>query len=487
MRGRTALVVGAAGTVATMLIGAFGCLSDPREGEEVTVITECDESLLSSDPTNPQSSLKAYLAATNELNMRAQAVAAELRDACKALDAELGLPTGDTSADLASALVAACSPILARVEAVSKLDPTLAGHPPGSPYFAELRFPPNCTKQTDALAQCIASCAPGGCDATKCDENAITSKCAGECQGRCITTGQDIPCNGQCIGVTEYQQPATCIGECEGICTSAGNWGGECGGACGARFDGKCAGTCTGTCDGVPINQDQDAGPPPAPGLPPKPPDNAPGNCPGFCVGACSSGSNGQCRGVPCFNYSPDGGPPPVTPAPYRGYCLGTCGGTCRSALGTGTTSPCTGECTEARTDCQGLCRGKCNGTMTEQTCEVLRCGQNTECENACQARFRLATQCDLPPFVEAYAVTDPAFVAAWKKHGPAIGKAVMQIKLLREAYGFIGDRAYGDFVALGLTGDLPRACVSKGTANVAAANTLIQALLNANPTERHL
>lgn len=482
---RKALVLGAS-VAATMIAGAVGCLSDPREGEEVTTIDTCDPAKLSTDATNPQATLKAYLTSTDLLVEKAKAVATELRDACNALDTELGAATNTGTTP--EALIAACNPIAARVEALSKKDPALAAHPPGTPYWAELRGAPKCTTNRQVLVDCVSSCA-GACDATKCDPAGIAGKCEGECNGTCTTTGTDVPCTGKCVGLAPIPgPPATCIGECEGICIN-GAWGAECGGACGTLFGGLCGGTCTGTCDGQPINPqpppDPDAGPPGP--LPPPPPANADGNCKGFCVGQCSSNSNGACNGVPCFTYLPTP-PPPVAPAPYRGYCLGVCGGMCKSAGGTPTTGTCTGECTASTKQCAGTCRGQCTGNVTSPTCETtLKCNQNQECENACQARVQLTTTCEDSSVIEVYAVSDPTFAAALKKHGPRLAKAVSQILSLRVAYGFISNRAYGDFVAIGLKGDFARACVSRGEKTVNEADSYIRAILAADPTIRKL
>jgi hypothetical protein len=89
------------------------------------------------------------------------------------------------------------------------------------------------------------------------------------------------------------------------------------------------------------------------------------------------------------------------------------------------------------------------------------------------------------PKVIEAYAVTDPAFAAALKKHGAKIGKALSELAPLRAALGFIGDRAYGDFLALGVSGDLARTCVAKGGKDVSDAAALIRASIAADPSVR--
>jgi len=81
--------------------------------------------------------------------------------------------------------------------------------------------------------------------------------------------------------------------------------------------------------------------------------------------------------------------------------------------------------------------------------------------------------------------VTDPVFAAALKKHGAKLGKALSELATLRAAFGFIGDRAYGDFLTLGISGDLARACVAKGGKNVTDADVLIRAAVAADPSVR--
>ncbi len=282
-------------------------------------------------------------------------------------------------------------------------------------------------------------------------------------------------------------------------------WSGECAASCAGFFRGSCAGTCTGTCDGQPINVgpppdggsvgepdageedggEGDAGGPPPGGPPPldPPPANVDGNCQGFCVGVCSSGAHGACAGSPCLAFK-EGGPPDL--GGYRGHCLGGCGGSCKSGFGTGATQVCNGECTAVKAACDGLCRGECVGARTDVVCQgSLRCDQNTECENACQARAKLSTKCEEPKVIEVYAVTDPVFAAALQKHGAKVGKALSELAALREGFGFIGDRAYGDFLAIGLSGDLARACVAKGTKSVADADALVRAAIAADPSVR--
>jgi hypothetical protein len=286
-------------------------------------------------------------------------------------------------------------------------------------------------------------------------------------------------------------EPSTCAGECQGVCTGP-NWYGHCDGSCAGDFVGRFEGTCTGLCNGQPINV-VDAGAPgdggadgggsAGAGTVSAPQDNAPGNCVGVCVGQCSKGAEGLCLHSPCLTFSQSG--PPDLAHFTGGNCFsGACGGVCKSAFGNGSPTTCSGKCASKQTECKGLCAGPCEGTTVTSVCMgKLNCGQNTECENACEARALLAQQCELPKTLEMYAISDPALLGAWQKHGAKLGKAVAELKILRSAFGFVGSRAYGDFVAIGLRGDLVRACVAKGSENVTAADAKIRAMVAVDPT----
>lgn len=491
---RFGLIGGGAGLAALVTL-LVSCLDDPRANEEVRTVDTCDMSQLSSDAANPQASLRAYVEATDELLQRATAVETELKDACNAVDTELGLATG---ADALSA----CNAIGARV---SKIAENQAKPPaPFLPNWAELRFVSACEAPPDTLAKCLNTCTAGPCDVSKCEQNKLVAVCQGECQGTCLSRGENLPCTGACIGDVAMTEPSTCGGECEGICTGP-NWYGHCDGACAGAFVGRCEGTCTGKCNGQDINI-VDAGAPdaggdaggdggdaggdgsgggggggPPPLVPPA--TNAPGNCQGVCVGVCSNGAEGLCLNAPCLAFNASG--PPDLAKFSGGNCFsGTCGGVCKSAFGNSSPTTCTGQCAQRAKECKGLCAGPCVGQTTNPICMGnLACGQNAECENACQAKAQLAQVCKEPTTLEEYAISDPALLAAWKKHGPRLAKAVSQIRLLRAAFGFVGSRAYGDFVAIGLKGDLIRACVAKGNSNVSQADAKIRAMGSADPT----
>jgi len=485
LRRRGLLVLSAvAGTLGIAVL--VSCAKDPRENDPVAPPATCDPAKLSTDPKNPESSLKAYLDSAALLLQRATDVETELKDACNQMATELALPNGQD-------VIAACKAIGARADGVNKVSPE---PPPGFPQWVEMRFAPLCTAPVDAREKCVASCA-GPCDVNACEPSKLVGKCAGECKGLCETVGDGIPCQGSCVGsVPPGGSPTTCAGECQGVCTGA-DWSGSCTGACAGLFLGNCTtGTCTGSCNGGPSNvtltdagaDGGDGGDGGGGGGAPTleaPPNNADGNCKGFCAGVCSGGASGFCHDAPCLDF-PVAAPP--APANFTGgNCFaGLCGGLCKSAGGTGTTTTCNGKCTGQKPQCDGICRGECTGARTELRCEgSLNCSQNTECANACEARAALATTCSEPTVFEVYAVSDPQLGAAFTKYGAKVGKAITELAYLRNALGFLEKRAYGDFVGIGLHGEVTRACVAKGNADVDAADAKIRDIITADFTAR--
>lgn len=471
------------------------CLSDPREDEAVIVTDKCDVAKLSALPTSPESSLRAYVDSTKLLLDKSTVTETALKDACNAINTDLQQPPG---ADVGGA----CKPVFQRIQTVIAKEPPSAPGALGNTSWVDIDFPSSCTIPAGTTEGCIAKCA-GACDPSKCEPGKVAGKCAGDCVGTCSEVGENIACRGKCVGRTELDG-GSCKGECVGRCT-ANAWVGECTGACPAAFNGTCAGTCTGQCDGIPVGDagggpidaggdDGEAGPveagPPNPF--PKPPGGNDGNCKGKCIGVCSSGATGSCSG-PCLTYA--AGPP--IGAWKSGFCgaggtpAAACTGTCDVAGGNGTTSTCNGNCSQAgKPSCGGICRnadgGGCNGALSDSFCEGnLACGQNAECNNACQAFGILSSTCTDPTFSQIFTVTDPALAAALKKNQGALGKALNQLSLLRGAINFIGNRSLGDFRSLGLSGDLVTACVTEARANVEAANVKIDNASKANPTLR--
>lgn len=490
------LVAGGLGS-AFLLAGLVSCLSDPREGETVRVQETCDTAQLSTDPKSAESSLRAYVNATEELAKQAGATEAAFRDACNAIAKDLGAGPGGQTAETA------CAPVAARIGVVIKKQPIPVGGLEATTW-AKISFPPSCTVPAGALEACLTKCA-GPCADTQCEPGKAAGKCDGTCKGSCTEKGPAVACSGKCLGETVLTN-ASCNGECVGSCASP-VWTGTCTASCPQAFVGVCGGTCTGKCDGVAINQpadagadaadagDGEAGPAPIPvACPPNcapPPTNGDGNCPGKCEGVCSKSASGDCAG-PCLTFNPSG---PVNGDFLAGFCGiggvpggsggGGCTGTCRSAVGTGATSTCNGECSQpTKPACEGTCRGGCDGKLSEAFCEGnVACGQNAECNNACRASSLLASVCTEPVTAQIFSVTDPVLYAALNKNRGALGKAVNLLALLRSASGFISNRGIGDFATLGLSGDLTRRCVDQGRKNAEAAKVALTSASNANPT----
>lgn len=492
----------ACGSASAFLIAALvSCLSDPRDGEEVKVLDTCDTAKLSADPKSAESSLRAYVEATDTLAKQATATEAAFRDACNAISKDLGGGAPGATAE------AACAPVTARIGTVLKKQPPPAGAVSPTPWV-RIAFPFSCTQPAGALEACLTKCA-GPCASTQCEPGKAAGKCEGTCKGSCTETGPAVPCSGKCVGEAPVTN-ASCFGECVGPCASP-VWTGACTGSCPQGFVGVCGGTCTGKCDGIPINQvadagadgaadsgndggDAEVGPPPVVlACPPNcapPPTNGNGNCAGKCEGVCSKGASGDCLG-PCLTFeagetygSLSAGFCGISGVPGGG-AGGGCTGACRSAAGTGSISVCKGTCTQVtKPACEGICRGGCEGTLTATFCEGnVTCGQNAECNNACNASAILASVCTEPETAQIFSVIDPALYAALVKNQGSLGKAVNLLVLLRSANAFIANRGIGDFGALGLSGDLTRRCVDQGRRNVEIAKVALTSAGNANPT----
>jgi hypothetical protein len=203
-----------AGVTISGLTVLVNCVADPREDEPDQPVPECDVAILSKDPANPQSTLAAYVTATQTLKTQSEGLETALKDACNALNADLGYPAG------ADAL-GACKRVNDRILALNDLgiNKGLGTPPPGQPVWAEQRFAYACVPEPNALATCMATCAPG-CDVSKCDPKATAGKCAGTCTGACKTTGDAIACTGSCVGQVPVGPPLTCNGQCQGGCTN---------------------------------------------------------------------------------------------------------------------------------------------------------------------------------------------------------------------------------------------------------------------------
>lgn len=498
------LAAASAGTVMVLI----SCLPDPREGETVMVIDSCDTARLSTDPASGEATLHAYVNAADALIKQSTAAEAALRDACNAINKDLNIKPGMDS-------TSACSDLSTRIQNILKSEPPAPTGAFAVTHFAELFFPNTCVPTPGVLETCLSGCA-GPCDNSKCEPGKLAGTCSGDCLGTCTEIGDNVPCKGTCSGETLGVDNEACTGECVGECT-APIWTGTCTASCPRGFNGLCKGTCTGKCT---VGSDKftvgDAGAPadagdagPDTGLPPppppivKPPDNDPGNCKGICDGVCSDNASGFCN-ASCLTFAAGAAVGKFS----GGFCGNagvplSCTGTCR-AQANGSTSACKGACTQlAKPKCSGVCRAiaaapggdgganpaapasPCTGPITNGICEgELRCGQNAQCNNACQATAQLAAVCAEPAVGSFVLVTDPPLYDALVKHAGALGKAVNLIAQARSALNFISKTELGDFKSapLSLSGDLLRVCVEKGRKNVTDADALVAKAGNANP-----
>lgn len=400
-----------------------------------------------------------------------------------------------------------------------------------------------CEDKNKLSGTCAGECL-GQCSTVATDLDAGV-QCTGRCIGEVALPNTGPPnfgstCQGECVGTCGNGLYA---GNCEGGCLFG--FTGVCGGTC----IGKCGEEGNPVTDTAHDAGSDAAIPPPSAdgGAPQQDPtnayagqDNNPGNCKSICRGTCLSKANGSCYGggYRCATYTKSAtyaNPYDYTAAlaPFSaGQCFspGTCIGSCRSSQGTGSVVSfgpqaslqavfCKGECTEAMkpapgqlapasTTCAGTCRqldpklaaanvdagpSPCSVDFTAGTavCEGrLNCNQNTECSNACEAKAALATTCADPLAIEVYAVTDPALYNALRTNGVKLAKASNKLKSVQQAFAFIGNRTYGDFVALKNSnlafpaeGDLGKRCAEEGLKNTTAAAAILGPIQTADPT----
>jgi hypothetical protein len=168
-----------------------------------------------------------------EAQLLAAQVDAELRTACGAMAAELGV-----KGSFASAPVACQAAVDALKAARAKLDK--------KDKVALHAHPAICPEAIDDVKECAKRCSG--------QEQAPDATCAGATAGRCPGT-----CDGPC----ELRTPGVCEGTCLGQCESG--------------FTGTCDGTCKGKCDGIEVKPT--------------------GECKGKCEGACDAVGKGECKG----------------------------------------------------------------------------------------------------------------------------------------------------------------------------------------------
>ena len=136
--------------------------------------------------------LKAFLAATAELEKASASLEASVKDACVAMGKELGIPTaGDTKTVCANVSKALKAGLKASVKGSAKVKTKVT--------------PPQCTVKADFAAELAAKC-EGKATAD------IKATCSGTCRGACNGTCAVKDASGQCAGKCS----GTCSGKCEG-------------------------------------------------------------------------------------------------------------------------------------------------------------------------------------------------------------------------------------------------------------------------------
>jgi hypothetical protein len=192
----------------------------------------------------------------------------DMRNACRALAADLGIPsasllpapTSDPAAPGAETQVA-CDRVKQEIDRIVETDL------PGDARLAVVSTAVECAVDVDARLGCEQQCDPNlvSVGHTSCAPTMTYGTCMTACTGSCTGT-----CASGCAG--------SCAGTCTGACT--GSCDGACDGACAARnADGTCFGACTGTCTGVCDGQ-------------------CSGTCGGVCDGSCSTSCAGVCAGT---------------------------------------------------------------------------------------------------------------------------------------------------------------------------------------------
>jgi hypothetical protein len=212
--------------------------------------------------------LQAFVSAAGAFSAQAQALDAQLHDACVALGHDLGLMDADLAAPAGSdmtATQAACARVAQEVHAQLA---ALRAEPGVTVFVAATA--PECTVDVQAYSDCVARCDATYTPATStlmCTGGEIRGGCSGACTGRCAVMASGA-CAGTCDGACMGGCTGTCQGTCDGTCAARdaqGNCNGACTGTCHGTCSAGCAGGCTGSCVAM-----------------------ASGTCAGECRGACS-------------------------------------------------------------------------------------------------------------------------------------------------------------------------------------------------------
>jgi hypothetical protein len=216
--------------------------------------------------TEAAGKLEAFLSATTKFTSTADELQNSLRDSCRQMGAELGIPESEMAASGGTPEAkAACDAVAAKLR--SELS-DLRGS--ARLRIAIVATPPVCEVRIDAYAQCAGSCdasfTPGSAE-IHCEGGEIRGGCSAQCTGSCSVTASGS-CSGSCEGTCSASCTGVCQGNCEGTCrTRAAD--GSCNGACQGTCQGTCSAGCTGSCQGQCVAQAQ-------------------ASCSGECRGGCS-------------------------------------------------------------------------------------------------------------------------------------------------------------------------------------------------------
>ncbi len=200
--------------------------------------------------------VEAFLRATADVYDTSLAVEADVRGACDAMAADMGIPAANLQPEADElAVTASCRAVAEHVE--TELSAVL----PADQVLVILVTPAECDVELDVAADCGGQCdvtidgqAEIACDGT------LHGTCSGRCTGRCEVDA-DIDCAGTCVGSCTGSCTGTCLGQCDGACSLVDG-------------EGRCIGTCDGVCTG-----------------------SCTGNCTGSCAGTCSVDIDGACQG----------------------------------------------------------------------------------------------------------------------------------------------------------------------------------------------
>ena len=258
--------------VLLVLTGSLALTGNACDASDPTNVSSCDLNFASEvNATFDSGPLDALIEASARFGVTARDLDQSVRDACNAMNTDLGATTSDDTAIAcanASAAIdaafAANASVTVGIEFVPGVCSVAAQAIIDCTAECDVNFdaqatPPTCTGgmlsggcsgscsgscSVDASAACTGSCSAscsGQCDATV--SASCTGTCAGQCEGTCDSMDGDGNCNGNCVGTCR----GTCSGDIEGTCS--GSCTGSCSGSCTASVSGSCEGSCSGSCD----------------------------------------------------------------------------------------------------------------------------------------------------------------------------------------------------------------------------------------------